>query len=308
MRRVPVPALLATLLLPAAFAQQPILGVTVSPVSAEVAEFLGIEGGLKIDSVTEGLGAAKAGIQRNDLLVEVEGHSPVTLELLRETLAGHEPGDRVALGLIRRGERLALKVVLSEAPVLEDVTEVEEPPKAEGKPPATNVYGARGLFGGVPAAQAETLAKHIAEARERALAASPAAIEAGQQAREKAIREMLQNHKQALEHGELREALEKALHAAHESSDVKAHVERAIREATKSLEKQAKELAKHPDPLAKLWTMQGNDVPLVASVPTLDRVFAGQGGASTKELQERLERIEDRLARIEELLGAKRAK
>ncbi len=307
MRSVLLPAALAAILFPIhAVAQRPVLGVTVSPVAAEVAEFLGIEGGLKIDSVTEGRGAEKAGMQANDLLIQVGDRKSITLDALREELSKHEPGDHVSVTVLRRGERRQMRVELSasEEPVLEDVTEV-----FEGLPPA-----------GAPAPMASANTKDKAKAKasdeERQIAKIAERIAAARQRALGSLKEHAAEHKEVLDRllteeftAEHREHLEQfAKRATQDAAKVQAEVERsvdlAMREARRAMEKahQALQQAEgRQNPFFHLYP--GGEVAArdpVALVPSTPLVGAYSGQA--KQNQERLEAMQDRLARIEDRL------
>ncbi|MEZ5962534.1 MAG: PDZ domain-containing protein [Planctomycetota bacterium] len=93
------------------------LDVSVEPPSEAMASQLGIEAGagLVITAVEGGGAAAKAGVQRFDLLVALDGARGVDQKALREKLAAKRPGDELALTLLRRGNEVELTVALGEA-------------------------------------------------------------------------------------------------------------------------------------------------------------------------------------------------
>ena len=93
-----------------------IIGVTVDSVEGALASQLGLDPGsaFVISTVSPGLPASKAGLQPHDVIVSIQGEEPATVERLRDTLDGKEPGDTVKLGLLRRGERLELEVGIAE--------------------------------------------------------------------------------------------------------------------------------------------------------------------------------------------------
>jgi len=109
---------------------RPRLGVGIEDVDGALAAQLGLaEGeGLLITSVAEGSAAQKAGVLRHDILTRLNGQSPVTLDLLLDTLRASEPGDEVSLRVLRAGKPLDLTATL------------EAPPA-----PAAGAWGGEGL-------------------------------------------------------------------------------------------------------------------------------------------------------------------
>src|SRR4051794_24268269 len=70
------------------------LGLAASPVPEELAQELGVEGvtGALIHAVQEGSPAAKAGIQRNDIVVAVNGKTLTDAHELGTLVSGLPPG------------------------------------------------------------------------------------------------------------------------------------------------------------------------------------------------------------------------
>ena len=100
------------------------LGVTIQPVTPELARGLGLDGlrGALVSSVTEGSAAAKAGVERGDVIVSLDGRPVSDGNELRNLVAGTAPGSRVALGVLRDGSEKQLGVTLGElAPKAETV-------------------------------------------------------------------------------------------------------------------------------------------------------------------------------------------
>lgn len=80
------------------------IGVNMSTADGKLAEHLGLkEGGAVLDSVIDGLPAAKAGLKANDVLVEIEGKKVSDETDIRQTLKGKNPGDTVKVKYIRQG-------------------------------------------------------------------------------------------------------------------------------------------------------------------------------------------------------------
>lgn len=93
-----------------------LIGVTTTSVYGVLADQLDLEpgGGFVIDSVSDGKPADVAGMRVNDIVVAIEGESPANTKLLREHMASREAGDELHMSVLRRGERLELLLVLRE--------------------------------------------------------------------------------------------------------------------------------------------------------------------------------------------------
>jgi serine protease Do len=94
------------------------LGVAVRPVTPESAEFAGLKDqkGVVIDSVVEGSPAAKAGIQKGDVIVSVNDQPVAAPQELTRRIVGTAPGTRVEVALVRKGKPLKLSVELGRLP------------------------------------------------------------------------------------------------------------------------------------------------------------------------------------------------
>ncbi len=106
------------------------LGVTIQPVTPELARGLGLDdlSGALVSSVTEGSAAARAGVERGDVIVSLDGQRVADGNELRNLVAGTAPGSRVALGVLRDGSPRELSVTLGElAPKTEKVAAAAGP-------------------------------------------------------------------------------------------------------------------------------------------------------------------------------------
>ena len=94
------------------------LGVAVRPVTPESAESAGLKDqkGVVIDSVVEGSPAAKAGVQKGDVIVAVNDQAVAAPQELTRRIVGTAPGTRVEVSLVRKGKPLKLSVELGRLP------------------------------------------------------------------------------------------------------------------------------------------------------------------------------------------------
>ncbi|HYD01398.1 MAG TPA: PDZ domain-containing protein [Phycisphaerales bacterium] len=90
------------------------LGITMDNADDELVEQLGLPEGeyAVIQTVPEGLPAAKAGLQPKDIIVSIDGKSATGTEGIRDVMKGKAPGDKVALEVARQGSRVKLDVTL----------------------------------------------------------------------------------------------------------------------------------------------------------------------------------------------------
>ncbi|HTR97326.1 MAG TPA: Do family serine endopeptidase [Candidatus Acidoferrales bacterium] len=92
------------------------LGVYLAEMTPEVAEGFGLAGqkGVLISRVQDGSPAAKAGLQRNDVIVEYQGEPVSDLQKLRLKVADTTPGHSVSLVVLRGGHRMSFSVTLAD--------------------------------------------------------------------------------------------------------------------------------------------------------------------------------------------------
>jgi uncharacterized protein YndB with AHSA1/START domain len=101
---------------------RPMLGIMPSGLveAAEAAVAgLPISGGIRISGVVPGMGAEKAGLQGNDILVEIGGVTLIDFHALRTVLARYQGGDTVEVVLYRDGQKHVIPMVLSRRPTVE---------------------------------------------------------------------------------------------------------------------------------------------------------------------------------------------
>lgn len=94
--------------------ERAMLGVAPRPLGPALASQLGLDRGraVLIGRVIPGSAADRAGIKHHDVIVEIDGQSPVTPRRLRRIIGSKKPGQTVELKILRRGERTKIDVEL----------------------------------------------------------------------------------------------------------------------------------------------------------------------------------------------------
>src|SRR5262245_20583540 len=95
------------------------LGVQIQPVTAEIADVLGLklaEGALIAEPVAEGP-AARAGLISDDVIASVDDKPIKDAAALSKVISGTAPGTSVKLGIVREGKERNIDVALGELPV-----------------------------------------------------------------------------------------------------------------------------------------------------------------------------------------------
>lgn len=125
-----------------AIAKIPFLGLSTADVPDMLADHLGLGGdaGVIIRTVCPDSPAEKAGLAVNDIIVSLDGAPVGTPAAFSEMLRAHKPGDRLAVGLIRKGKPEKVVATLTD------------------RPAELNAHlGAEPFLHGLPEAQAERL-------------------------------------------------------------------------------------------------------------------------------------------------------
>ncbi len=73
---------------------------------------LGTVTGVRIEELTEGSVASESGLQKGDIIVELEGKEIAKMAELQEALAQHKPGDKVTLKYLRDKKEYSMSLVL----------------------------------------------------------------------------------------------------------------------------------------------------------------------------------------------------
>jgi uncharacterized protein YndB with AHSA1/START domain len=101
---------------------RPMLGINISDFSAEIAKAMGVPvtQGLRLDTVLETMGAYKAGLRKDDVLVQFNG-KPTTNDFgsLVTALQGKKGGDTVEVIFYRGPQKKTVTMELSKRPVPE---------------------------------------------------------------------------------------------------------------------------------------------------------------------------------------------
>jgi S1-C subfamily serine protease len=92
------------------------LGVTGSDLDRRSAEDLGVRGGARVEQVVDGSPADEAGVVPSDVVVAVEEEPVASMSALVIALRERDPGDEVALEVLRDGDRRQVTVSLVERP------------------------------------------------------------------------------------------------------------------------------------------------------------------------------------------------
>ena len=101
------------------------LGVTIGPVTEEVADSLGIQHrrGELIQGVQPNGGAAAGGVQPGDVVLRVNGKDVTPDQTLSYIVANTPPGSRIPLDIIRDGKRQTLTITVGKRPTEEELAQ-----------------------------------------------------------------------------------------------------------------------------------------------------------------------------------------
>jgi S1-C subfamily serine protease len=97
-------------------ARHPWIGVRGTDLPSEESQALGVHGGAKVAGVEHGSPAAKAGLDSDDVITEVDGQEVESMPGLAIEVRQHDPGDQVTVGYWRDGDHHEAKVTVGERP------------------------------------------------------------------------------------------------------------------------------------------------------------------------------------------------
>jgi serine protease Do len=113
--------------------RRPVLGVSIATVSPEDADLYRLPqvSGVLVNQVGEDSPAARAGLQPRDVIVAIDGKPVGTVGELQQTIAEHDPGDRVTLRYFREGRPRDVEVTLGQSTISGVVRDRPAAPRAE---------------------------------------------------------------------------------------------------------------------------------------------------------------------------------
>ncbi len=118
------------------------IGVTIAPVTKEVAESIGLGKpmGALVQGVESGGPAEKAGIEAGDIIVKVDGKAVEQSVDLPRIIGGTKPGSRSSLQVFRRGSTRDLQVTVAEFEADRPARRAQAEPGASG-PQGKSAFG-----------------------------------------------------------------------------------------------------------------------------------------------------------------------
>ena len=103
------------------FARRPRLGILIDDFTPEAAKALGVpvNVGVLLNGTAEGTGARAAGLQKGDVLVELNGVALTAYDAFNEALKGLKAGDKPEVVFYRGAEKQTIPLELSSLQILE---------------------------------------------------------------------------------------------------------------------------------------------------------------------------------------------
>ncbi|HEY43044.1 MAG TPA: PDZ domain-containing protein [Anaerolineae bacterium] len=137
--------------------RRPLLGITVSDFNEQIAQELGVPvtKGIRVDKPIEGMGAERAGMRLNDVIVEMDDVQITGFAAINEARLGRHAGEVVKVVFYRGSEKHEVEMALSSQPFAEvplNPVELAERVRAIDAEVMTEL---RALFVGVSEAEAE---------------------------------------------------------------------------------------------------------------------------------------------------------
>ena len=99
--------------------RRPMLGIMMNDFTQEIAAEMGVPvtQGVRIDRPVEGMGAERAGLQHDDVVVEMDSKPVRGFSDLGAVLQGHRAGDTIPVTYYRGTEKKSLRMELSRRPI-----------------------------------------------------------------------------------------------------------------------------------------------------------------------------------------------
>lgn len=97
------------------------LGVMLEPIDDDVREEMDYDGkGVSVSDLVDEGPAEKAGVKKDDIIIELDGDSVIGIGHLKDMLAYYSPGDKVKVKVWRDGKRETVNVELGESKSVTD--------------------------------------------------------------------------------------------------------------------------------------------------------------------------------------------
>jgi uncharacterized protein YndB with AHSA1/START domain len=136
--------------------RRPMLGIFTGDFNAKQAKRLGVPvtEGVRLDGVLEGMGAHKAGLQKDDVITEIDGRQLKPEGELYQILSQHRAGDTLEVGFYRGSEKMKVSMTLSPRPIPEIAGKAETLVETLSKAYADAFASLEAVFEGVSEEQA----------------------------------------------------------------------------------------------------------------------------------------------------------
>lgn len=93
---------------------RPLIGISGQEISEAIAQYYRLEVGIYVTDLTAGGGAAKAGIRRGDIIVNMAGKPVRTMSDIDSIKRSHKAGDTVNVVIVRNRQKKTLKLTFTE--------------------------------------------------------------------------------------------------------------------------------------------------------------------------------------------------
>jgi serine protease Do len=90
------------------------LGIMIQDITPDLASYFGVDQGVLVSDITPDSPAAQAGLQRDDVIVELNGQPVREVGSFRSRIASTAPGTEINVTLLRNGERQQKAIKLGE--------------------------------------------------------------------------------------------------------------------------------------------------------------------------------------------------
>lgn len=99
--------------------RRPMVGIYTDDFNAEIASKLGVPvtEGFRLSGVIEGMGAQKAGLQKDDVIVAIDGQDASTWTAFASIMQHHRAGDVVTVTFYRGADKRSVPMILSSRPL-----------------------------------------------------------------------------------------------------------------------------------------------------------------------------------------------